>query len=571
MMALLRKGTASRFDVVPRQNLDDDTKAQSGWVGRAAAAADDMPKNRWGKALLKTDASMGSPGAPTKAAGWDALMNQGQNKGGLHIRGWTRNMRNKMEVRSKLSGAAVSIMRVSRLFSPAKASSPVQPIKVTHTAADRYRMLALSQQAASITKHMDENAVMQAEFDTRRVCLTKKQGYGWGGSTYVGEFVDGVHEDEESKLKRAKLRKLPEIEGVTEGFWEACLPEMGRVQFRKYLDYHLCCYHYIAAKEGDQVDLVEAFDNAITDWLEDTSATLQNIGKRELAFDGFKDSIYELVDLYTPTLDEKQYVKYFKLLLKQCTKTDSAGKRVLRYTWPAAPHGCKMATKLIHALTEGFDEEEMQDYDVKVARVDEIFKEWHGAQTEADGGNEVIPVETGFGVIESGEDTGMAAEKQLTLSGFTAKVIEILELVRPLSSGDASSAFDTFRRFDVRMTGRVTLSDFRAVLLDGTRSEWMPMKHMSSKSFNLGSSTKSKLAVMGTAKVRGIIKMSTSANLAKAAAAAEETDASSQASSPNKSPKRMASSKKLSSKKMALKMATQAAKESAAAEGAGGA
>ena len=49
---------------------------------------------------------------------------------------------------------------------------------------------------------------------------------------------------------------------------------------------------------------------AMQDWESDTEATLRTWKTRALHFEGFRDSVFELIDHYSPTLSPKQYVGY---------------------------------------------------------------------------------------------------------------------------------------------------------------------------------------------------------------------------------------------------------------------
>ena len=49
---------------------------------------------------------------------------------------------------------------------------------------------------------------------------------------------------------------------------------------------------------------------------------------RSLHFDSFRDSVFELIDMYTTTTDEKQYVGYMRKLVEQISVSAKPGSRL---------------------------------------------------------------------------------------------------------------------------------------------------------------------------------------------------------------------------------------------------
>ena len=367
-------------------------------------------------------------------------------------------------------------------------------------------------------------AKQQAEFDKRVGVLTTKESWdGWRGSKHRGELQVGIYEGERDKAKREQLRLLPEVQKLVEGLWECLQPDKGRVQLRNYLDFHLSVYHYIGAMEQppvppDEVDLIDAYGAAIDDWTSDTQDALEKVRKRELHFQLFRDSIFELIDLYTPSTDSKQYIGYTRSLVQQI-KLNGA----LRFTWPRARKR-DAAASLIDALhdslggTTGWDALAVEDQDCRVAT---MFGEWLQAQTSheataagSDEADEHVTAFTSEGSTHATNPNMQAAEHaiahapaptEVRLAGFLAAVDPLLESHlregERESQTDAYTLVDVFRRFDVSATGLISLDDLRAVLVHREPSAWFPSKRRPTTTFKARSrGAMRKLMMMNTHK-----------------------------------------------------------------------
>ena len=224
--------------------------------------------NRWviaRKAVLKA--------APPKT-GWNALFSAGDGNwvGALKHVGRTNTLRR----------AALKIKALRSFMKPTQ-SSAAQAIEGGERTP-----------AVPSTPPQRSEAEIAAEYEKRRAVFAPSHKNGWRG-THYGETINGIFEDKKSLTKRKMTRLLPEVVVLVERAWEACEPVQGRIHLKKYMDWHLCCYYYIANVEGDAVDLIEAFDNAVVDWVGDTEDSLKTVGKRELHFELFRDSIFELI------------------------------------------------------------------------------------------------------------------------------------------------------------------------------------------------------------------------------------------------------------------------------------
>jgi len=345
-------------------------------------------------------------------------------------------------------------------------------------------------------------AEQQAEFDKRVGVLTTKESWdGWRGSKHRGELQVGIYEGERDKAKREQLRLLPEVQILVEGLWECLHPDKGRVQLRSYLDFHLSVYHYIGAREQppvppDEVDLIDAYGAAIDDWISDTQDSLEKVRKRELHFHLFRDSIFELIDLHTPSTDSKQYIGYTSALVQQIRLNGA-----LRFSWPRARKRDATAS-LIEALhvwwggPTGWDALAVEDQDRRVAA---MFGEWLQAQAsheatagsdEADDTDAHANVLPSVGSTHATNPNMQAAEHamiahapaptEVGLAGFLAAVDPLLESHlredERESQEDAYTLVDVFRRFDVSATGLISLDDLRAVLVHREPSAWFPSK-----------------------------------------------------------------------------------------------
>lgn len=267
------------------------------------------------------------------------------------------------------------------------------------------------------------------------------------------------------------LRLLPQVTALVEEAWQACQPELGRISLSSYLDYHLSCYHYIQSMEDSQapIDLIDAFESGIADWISDTEEALKTEKKRVLYFQLFRDSLFELIDLYTPTVDGEKYVGYLKVLVRRVTVC-KGGKREIRHRWHKAREP-PCANELCEALRKewaGLDPGEVE------AAVQDTYQCWLEAQQCDRGDNEDT---TGGSSDESekDDDVHMASKvNELTPSGFAALCARYVPSAgeQPANDDEARGRVDLFRRFDIDKSGLVSLANFKAVLLDHAPSSW---------------------------------------------------------------------------------------------------
>jgi hypothetical protein len=285
---------------------------------------------------------------------------------------------------------------------------------------------------------------------------------------------------------RAPLPKYAPVPVCPQKLWSMLQPVKARVQLPLYLDFHLSCYTYISGKEVPptapaDIDLVEAWEAAMEDWQSDTEDALELVHKRELHFHLFRDSLFELIDLYTPTTNPKQYIAYMRSLIASITH----GGRV-RYEW-AKPQRRGEAAEIVKALREELGGEAgaegwaaLSETD-KEARVARKFTSW----------------------LEEG-CKGERAE--LPLTGFQLVCADLPPALRsPTTHAEATHLIDVFRHFDTDATGMITLSNMKDLLIRDEASEWFPRRKSSifkssvSRATAFGGSSKDKIAAAAAA------------------------------------------------------------------------
>ena len=163
------------------------------------------------------------------------------------------------------------------------------------------------------------------------------------------------------------------MQRLAQQVWDVVGVKYGRLYLPAYMDFHLSCYVWITSLEEQRgsslpaaddhadgnganggngetatpfasslelsleaVDLTDAWDSCVADWRSDTDEALRIAGQRSLHLDLLCDSIFELIDVYTPTLLERQYVSYMRLLTRQIT-SGSGNKhgrpQAMRFRW----------------------------------------------------------------------------------------------------------------------------------------------------------------------------------------------------------------------------------------------
>ena len=183
---------------------------------------------------------------------------------------------------------------------------------------------------------------------------------------------------------------------------------------------------------------------------------------------------FELIDLYTPTVDSDKYIKYMQALVRAITTTRD-GQREIRHRWPK-PRPSRDASDVCRALrAEAADAEVPAD-----VAVEAIYSSWLAAQLksepvaadEAGCTNEISPF---CGSTSETQLQGIQMGLDLTLSGFVEGCAKYLPALAdpPLDEDGARRRIDLFKRFDVDGTGLVSLSNFKAVVLEDTPSTWL--------------------------------------------------------------------------------------------------
>ena len=304
---------------------------------------------------------------------------------------------------------------------------------------------------------------------------------GWQGSQYHN-IVDGVHEHRNAIKKRKQLRTLPEINNLVAQLWGLSVKRLGmRMTLRDYMDYHLSCFYFVTAMEegkpieqvGDSIDLFFAWENAVCDWLSDTDECLKKYGNRSLHFDSFRDSVFELIDLYTPTTDSAQYVGYLKQLIKQIAATDSAGTPLRwRHPWPKVTSNAKKLTEVLRGALVKEGE----------AKLSARFGEWHGNQEE--GRKEVIRDEAdvnGEGELTDEQlNARYDAWDELMPQGLAQAYEELVGglVVRAPHDVERSEValVGVFRMLDVDLSGGISSKDVVNALIHHTKTPWLASK-----------------------------------------------------------------------------------------------
>ena len=457
--------------LVPSPTLDD-------------AAADNFIINRWAiarKAVLK---------APPKT-GWNALFGAGDG----HVGGLVGAIKQAGRTNT-LRRAALKIRALRSFMKPTESSA-------ANAIEGGERTAVVSSTSAEVVPATKTEAEIAAEYAKRRAVFAPSHKTGWRGTGYCGEVVNGIFEDKQSLTKRKMTRLLPEVVALVERAWEACEPIQGRIHLKKYMDYHLCCYYYIAGVEGDAVDLIEAFDSAVMDWVGDTEDSLSQVGRRELHFELFRDSIFELIDLYTPTTDWKQYLGYLKVLVRAIS-VERDGKPRLRHSWSALGKagagggglgggggGKQLASAVTAIVRARWSEEEDVGREEQEARCAAVFQGWLDDQKAKAEEEE-----------DDKEETKLPADK-LTLHGFLEALWQLPSLSVPSAESvdGARRISDAFRRFDTSASGLLCLADFTSVVLDDAPSGWLPETKSSKMNLALAGRRLTAVARLGNMRI----------------------------------------------------------------------
>ena len=132
-------------------------------------------------------------------------------------------------------------------------------------------------------------------------------GEGDAGEEYQEKWLL-FFEGGEARAKRRRMRQAPQIRAQVQRLWEVALSSSSssiaaifRLSREEYANYHLSVCRFLLEQAVDASHL-EAFDSAAAweaaqeDWTNDAC------GQPTLHFDAFLLSVFELADLWTPTI-----------------------------------------------------------------------------------------------------------------------------------------------------------------------------------------------------------------------------------------------------------------------------
>ena len=153
------------------------------------------------------------------------------------------------------------------------------------------------------------------------------------------------------KLRRG-IRWDKEVRSQVQKLWDIAETQTFRMDCTSYMDYHLSVFHWLMAQEeeegvgGGVVDDDEAWANGVEDWNNDLQGLSCDDTATTLHFEGFFDSVFELVDLWVDSVDAKDYIAFLKQLIDEVTETVEAGSPET-LSHPSVGHGeAPMAAQL---------------------------------------------------------------------------------------------------------------------------------------------------------------------------------------------------------------------------------
>ena len=181
---------------------------------------------------------------------------------------------------------------------------------------------------------------------------------------------------------------------------------------------------------------------ALQDWQSDTEVMLKLWKTRALHFEGFRDSVFELIDFYSPTLNPKQYVGYLKVLIKEVTEMKD-GTRYWKHRWPAIMNEQATAytTLLCNSLRHGDDHLDAS-FEARDLRLKDTYAKW---LEEADEG----------------------AQESLSFRGFRSACDSVLLHEAGWSERSQDIVFMSMlmRRVDIDGDGCISLTDLLGFVL----------------------------------------------------------------------------------------------------------
>lgn len=306
---------------------------------------------------------------------------------------------------------------------------------------------------------------------------------GWRGSHRDFAIVDGVHEHREALAERRRLRLLPEIQECVSKLWAIGVKgHAQRMNLQSYMNYHLSVYYFVAALEqglavcalDEEIDLYEAWDTAISDWRSDTHA-VAHLKSQTLHFDAFRDSVFELIDMYTTTTKPKQYIGYMRRLVKKISIADELGTPV-RWSnpWPKASDG-ELAAK-VRAVLRPEPLNSASGIRACEKTVERTFAAWLEAQEAARRKARQEEAEEEGEELED-PDEGFTPYDELTPHGLSLGYDALAALHPSLPPDPGQRAIVSLMRvLDVDFNGTLSAADLKAAVLHKAKSEWVAPK-----------------------------------------------------------------------------------------------
>ena len=346
-----------------------------------------------------------------------------------------------------------------------------------------YEMEQLVAQADAATQESQQLAPPPSLVDS------KAESKGWQGSTYSLPLVDGIHEHRAALDKRRKLRLLPEINNLVGQLWSIAVKRGVRMHLRDYMDFHLSCYFFVTAVEencdvddlrydSEAIDVFDCWENAILDWRADTEEALELYGNRSLHYDSFRDSVFELIDMYTTTTDEKQYIGYMRKLVRQIGVVEGRGRSAVatrwHHPWPRAVDSNMVAA--FQASLKGGD--------AGAAELGALCAEWCDSQLAArKTALDAHAAEAGETLTEEQVREQLGDQGELLPRGLAAAYASRAALDSNLvpSSPSPAAVVGLLRVLDVDLSGGVSEADLKAGVVDGAKSQWNSTKPIQSR------------------------------------------------------------------------------------------
>ena len=158
--------------------------------------------------------------------------------------------------------------------------------------------------------------------------------------------VKVTYESEKLKRQRKQLRNNKTLKNLLGVMWDAADQHLSRMYRPSYLNYHLSLNRFVLKTTGEEdeyFDAIDAFEEAMLDWERDTDhGSLPAIHQEAL-----EDSLFEVIDLYTETLSEKDYIEFARLLNKECTIKPKGQKRRFRHMWTISKDGAFLCRAIL--------------------------------------------------------------------------------------------------------------------------------------------------------------------------------------------------------------------------------